>query len=301
MHVIDFIQKIFLLLLGGYITTMVSHQIMQPDVSIDHEKMSDIQKYTGHAFFNPYELSLMEDVFLPTDIRVRMKDIYGLKEEKIMIIRSLFGSKNKIFKNVTNTKGILLYGPPGTGKTMLAQAIAKDANMPLICFNVANIENKLLGESNKYINALFTLSQKIAPCILFIDEIDCVCGSRNAFDQSHVNSMKSVMLTHMDGLASANPRTIFIGATNRIDAIDPAFKRRVPIHIPIPIPDFDTIRHLVRSLLDADDTTIRDISMICLGMSCSDVRQLCHLVSTTYDGSESVTQCFFKHAHHLNA
>ena len=294
MHTVDFMQKIFLLVLSGYITYLVSIHLMHSDTQVDNARLLHITKYAGKGVqFSHHEQQLLDDIYLPSELKIKMDDIYGLQEEKNKIQRAFFGKPHNIFKDVQkgDGNGVLLYGLPGTGKTMMAQALANESQVPLICFNISNIENKLLGESNKTVQALFTLAQKLKPCMLFIDEIDCICGTRNMLDQSHVNTMKSVLLTYMDGIASDKGIT-FIGATNRMDAIDPAFKRRIPIHVEIPLPDVETIQHMLRSTINTDDKTIEDISMICLGLSCSDIKQLCHLVSTTYEEGMSLLESF---------
>lgn len=297
MHAVDFAQKIFLLLLSGYITYLVSIHLMHPGAGVSNERVVQVSKYVVGKTFTPYEQQLLDDVYLPDELKIQMDDIHGLDEEKRTIRRALYGKPHGIFKEQSrgNGNGVLLYGLPGTGKTMMAQALANEAGVPLVCFNISNVENKLLGESNKTVQALFTLAHKLKPCMLFIDEIDCICGTRNMLDQSHVNTMKSVLLTHMDGISSENGIT-FIGATNRMDAIDPAFKRRIPIHVEIPLPDVDAIQHMLRSFIDTDDETIHNISMICLGLSCSDIKQLCHLVSTTYEDGTSLLESFSTNA-----
>lgn len=296
MHTVDFMQKIFLLVLSGYVTYLVSLHVMNPDIRVSNTRVLQVSKYIGTGTqFTHHEQQLLDDVYLPDELKIKMKDIYGLEDEKHKIQRAFYGKPHSLFKGTEKGNGVLMYGLPGTGKTMLAQALANESKVPLICFNISNIENKLLGESNKTVQALFTLANKLKPCMMFIDEIDCICGTRNMFDQSHVNTMKSVLLTHMDGLSSERGIT-FIGATNRMDAIDPAFKRRIPIHVEIPLPDVETIQHMLRTTIDVDDKTIEDVSMICLGLSCSDIKQLCHLVSTTYEEGTNLVDSFNTHA-----
>ena len=297
MHTVEFVQKIFLLVLSGYITYLVSIHLMNQDIQKNNERLLQISEHVGKGVvFSTYEQQLLDDVYLPSELKIQMSDIHGLHEEKNRIQRAFYGKPHSIFKDMRgNGNGVLLYGLPGTGKTMMAQALANDAQVPLICFNISNIENKLLGESNKTVQAMFTLAHKLKPCMLFIDEIDCVCGLRNMLDQSHVNTMKSVLLTHMDGISSEKGIT-FIGATNRMDAIDPAFKRRIPIHVEIPLPDVETIQHMLRTSIELDDKSIEDISMICLGLSCSDIKQLCHLVSTTYEEGTDILESFTANA-----
>ena len=294
----EFYQRVFLLVLSAALTYVVGCVVSNPDaIQFNLQKQNEIYAFTKKSmYFDGYENALLNDVILPRDIKTSMRDIHGLFEQKKLIVRSLFGKNHAIFKTMRNNRGVLLHGPPGTGKTMLAQAIAKDANMPMILFNVTNIENKLLGESNKYVHALFSLAKKLSPCVIFIDEIDCVCGTRNDFDQSHVNTMKSVMLTHMDGLLGDGCGNVFIAATNRISSIDPAFRRRIPVSVEIPVPDVDDIQVMLRDTLNVPEEAIAGISYICLGLSFSDIRQLCQLVGSSYEPGMDVVSCFNEHS-----
>ena len=298
----EFTQRVFLILLSAFLTYGLSLQMMNGGGdSVSFERINEIQKWTGkHIYLNSYETTIISDLLLPHEIKTSLNTIYGLKKEKETIVRALFGVKNKIFKNTSNARGILLHGQPGTGKTMIAQGIAKSAGLPLICFNISNIESKLLGESNKLISALFSVANKMSPCVIFIDEIDCVCSSRNSFDQSHVNSMKSVMLTHMDGMSTNNTDTIFIGATNRLDVIDTAFRRRIPVVVEIPMPSIHDIHRLISSMIHADSELIHEISWLCVGMSCSDIKQLVQIVSTSYGSSDDLKQCFVNQMHYID-
>ena len=293
-------ERIFLMVLGAILTYYLSLQLLEhvntQDMNFDLEAKLGLEVFIGKPLdLTTHEMSIVNDVILPENIIVSLKDVQGIDDIKTDIIRTLFGTRDVLFKHAENTKGLLLYGPPGTGKTMLAQGIAKDANIPIVCFNVANIENKLFGESNKMISALFTLAEKIQPCVIFLDEIDCFGSTRNAMDQSHVNNMKAVMLTHMDGVSTKCNKNIFIGATNRIDSIDPALRRRIPIAIEIPLPDVSGIEQILSQQLNSEESVIHNIALLCRGLSCSDVKQLCNAVSTLYTSDMDLADCFKDH------
>lgn len=99
--------------------------------------------------------------------------------------------------------GILLYGPPGCGKTLLAKAIAKDANLRFLVLPLSLVLDKWVGETEKYLEALFTLARKIKPCVIFIDEIDSLTRRRNPLDRDWNLTMKSHFLSLWDGIVSS--------------------------------------------------------------------------------------------------
>jgi SpoVK/Ycf46/Vps4 family AAA+-type ATPase len=111
-------------------------------------------------------------------------------------------------------KGVLLYGPPGCGKTMLAKALAKEAGAVFINLRVSTLGDKWFGESQKLVNAVFTLAEKVQPCIIFIDEIDSFLRTRMSNDHEATSQMKAEFMTLWDGLVSANSsRIIILGFT----------------------------------------------------------------------------------------
>lgn len=126
-----------------------------------------------------HEIEVAADVVCPDDIDVTFAEIGGLSEQAkqlqqaiLLPVRrpSLF-AQSKLFRS---PKGILLHGPPGTGKTMLVRAIAREARFTFLCVNLARLFSKWYGESNKFAEAYFSLARKLAPSLIFIDEVDCV-------------------------------------------------------------------------------------------------------------------------------
>lgn len=140
--------------------------------------------------------------------------------------------------------GILLYGPPGTGKTMLCRAIAKEYNIRMLLIAPSVIEDKYVGETEKLVTATFSLARKIAPCVIFIDEVDAIFGARtsdsNCSSRYH-RSMLTQFMQEMDGLnsATANKKKgiIVIGATNRPYDLDDAILRRLPCRMLVDLPN----------------------------------------------------------------
>ena len=156
------------------------------------------------------------------------EDIGGLTDE-IKKIRELVEIPMKhpeIFERlgIESPKGILLHGPPGTGKTLLAKAVANESESNFILLNGPEIMSKFYGESEKKIRDLFEEAEKTAPAIIFIDEIDAIAPKREDVTGEVERRVVSQLLSMMDGLKSRG-KVVVIGATNRINALDPALRR----------------------------------------------------------------------------
>ncbi len=138
--------------------------------------------------------------------------------------------------------GVLLYGPPGTGKTMLAKAIANEANSNFISIKGPELLNKYVGESEKGIRDVFSKARENAPTVVFFDEIDSIAGERGQrmTDSGVGERVVSQLLTELDGVEALDD-VVIIAATNRPDLIDNALLRpgRLDRHIHVPVPDAD--------------------------------------------------------------
>jgi SpoVK/Ycf46/Vps4 family AAA+-type ATPase len=180
-------------------------------------------------------------------------------------------------------KGVLLYGPPGCGKTLLAKALASESGARFINVPFSLIMSKWVGETEKYLEAVFSLAKKIKPAIIFIDEIDSLTKRRNEFDAAWNSTMKSQFLTLWDGLLSENDSEIVVlGATNRRQDIDEAFLRRMPLQIKINLPNPKQRENILRILL-SDVPLSRSFSFASIvsqteGMSGSDLKEICRRV-----------------------
>jgi transitional endoplasmic reticulum ATPase len=159
---------------------------------------------------------------------ITYEDIGGLNEEvrKIREMVEIPMKRPEIFQRlgIDPPKGVLLHGPPGTGKTLLAKAVANETDAHFILLNGPEIMSKFYGESEKKIRDIFEEAEKTAPAIIFIDEIDAIAPKREEVSGEVERRVVSQMLTMMDGLKSRG-KVVVIGATNRLNALDPALRR----------------------------------------------------------------------------
>ena len=187
---------------------------------------------------NPKAVELSEEK-IPD---ITYEDIGGLKEEikKIREMVEIPMKHPEIFQKlgISPPKGVLLHGPPGTGKTLLAKAVANESDAHFILLNGPEIMSKFYGESEKKIRDIFEQAEKNAPSIIFIDEIDAIAPKREETHGEVERRVVSQLLTMMDGL-NTRGRVVVVGATNRVNAIDPALRRpgRFDREIEINVPD----------------------------------------------------------------
>ncbi len=173
---------------------------------------------------------------------VTYEDIGGLKDElqKVREVIELPLRYPELFQRlgIEPPKGVLLYGPPGTGKTLIAKAVANEIGASFFTINGPEIMSKFYGESEQRLREIFEEAKENAPSIIFIDEIDSIAPKREEVTGEVERRVVAQLLTLMDGLEERG-QVIVIGATNRIDAVDPALRRpgRFDREIEIGVPD----------------------------------------------------------------
>lgn len=201
-------------------------------------------------------LNIFEKKSVEKAKRVSFKNVIGLDEIKneLLFIVSLM-KNNNVSSNIRIPKGILLEGPPGNGKTMLAQAIATEADVNFLAINASDLTDKFLGETGKSVRKVFDKAKQNAPCVLFIDEIDAIGskraeGAEDAIDKE-LNGVINTLLTKLDGVADCTGVTV-IAATNMASSLDPALIRpgRFDKHFYIPNPDATAREDLLANYLD---------------------------------------------------
>ena len=183
---------------------------------------------------------------------VRFSDIAGLDEEKgelIELVDFLKKPDEYVKMGAKIPRGVLLYGKPGTGKTLIAKAIAGEADVPFISMSGSEFIEMFAGLGASRVRKLFEKAKKMAPCIIFIDEIDAI-GSRrtsNSGAETENNQTLNQLLVEMDGFNS-NETIIVLAATNRPEMLDKALLRpgRFDRQITVPTPDIKGREEILR-------------------------------------------------------
>ncbi|CAJ2629150.1 unnamed protein product [Trifolium pratense] len=235
---------------------------------------------------NEFEKKLLGDVIPPTDIGVSFDDIGALEnvKETLKELVMLPLQRPELFCKGQLTKpckGILLFGPPGTGKTMLAKAVATEAGANFINISMSSITSKWFGEGEKYVKAVFSLASKIAPSVIFVDEVDSMLGRReNPGEHEAMRKMKNEFMVNWDGLRTKDrERVLVLAATNRPFDLDEAVIRRLPRRLMVNLPDAANRAKIMRVILAKEDLAA-DVDLEALanmtdGYSGSDLKNLC--------------------------
>ncbi|XP_072968810.1 uncharacterized protein [Typha angustifolia] len=234
---------------------------------------------------NEFEKRIRPEVIPASEIGVTFDDIGALDDikESLQELVMLPLRRPDLFKGglLKPCRGILLFGPPGTGKTMLAKAIANEAGASFINVSMSTITSKWFGEDEKNVRALFTLAAKVAPTIIFVDEVDSMLGQRTRVGEHEaMRKIKNEFMSHWDGLLTkCGERILVLAATNRPFDLDEAIIRRFERRIMVGLPTLESRESILRTLLSKEDVEgeldYKELATMTEGYSGSDLKNLC--------------------------
>ena len=216
-------------------------------------------------------------VYVPSTQGIHFSDVAGedeAKESLAEIVDYLHNPKKYYDVGASMPKGVLLVGPPGTGKTMLAKAVAGEANVPFFSMSGSEFVEMFVGMGASKVRDLFSQAKEKAPCIVFIDEIDAIGKKRDGQFSSNDEREQTLnqLLTEMDGFQE-NIGVIILAATNRPETLDPAltrpgrFDRRVPVELPDLAGREAILKVHAKKIKTADDVNFHTIARMASGAS----------------------------------
>lgn len=216
-------------------------------------------------------------VYVQSSEGIRFSDVAGedeAKENLAEIVDYLHNPKKYTDVGASMPKGVLLVGPPGTGKTMLAKAVAGEANVPFFSMSGSEFVEMFVGMGASKVRDLFKQAKEKAPCIVFIDEIDAIGKKRDGQIGGNDEREQTLnqLLTEMDGF-EGNNGVIILAATNRPESLDPAltrpgrFDRRVPVELPDLKGREAILQVHARKIKVSDDVDFHTIARMAAGAS----------------------------------
>ncbi|KAK3388607.1 vacuolar protein sorting-associated protein VPS4 [Sordaria brevicollis] len=231
----------------------------------------------------------------------------ALKEAVLLPIKfpHLFQGKRQPWK------GILLYGPPGTGKSYLAKAVATEAKSTFFSVSSSDLVSKWMGESERLVKQLFAMARENKPSIIFIDEIDALCGPRGEGESEASRRIKTELLVQMDGVGKDSKGVLILGATNIPWQLDAAIRRRFQRRVHITLPDLAARTTMFRLAVGDTNTALkpedfRELARAAEGYSGSDIsivvqdalmqpvrkiQQATHFKKVMHEGKQMLTPC----------
>ena len=242
-------------------------------------------------------------VYVKSSEGIKFSDVAGEDEAKDNlkeIVEYLHDPKKYQEIGATMPKGILLVGPPGTGKTMLAKAVAGEANVPFFSISGSDFVEMFVGMGASKVRDLFKQAKDKAPCIVFIDEIDAIGQKRNSGAYGGNDEREQTLnqlLTEMDGF-EGNNGVMILAATNRPESLDPAltrpgrFDRRVPVELPDLKGREAILRVHARKIRVGDDVDFHTIARMAAGASGAELANIINegALRAVRDGRKTVTE-----------
>ena len=241
-------------------------------------------------------------IYVQSTKGIRFDDVAGEEEAKeslAEIVDYLHNPKKYTEVGASMPKGVLLVGPPGTGKTMLAKAVAGEANVPFFSISGSEFVEMFVGMGASKVRDLFKQAKEKAPCIVFIDEIDAIGKKRDGQMGGNDEREQTLnqLLTEMDGF-EGNNGVMILAATNRPESLDPALTRpgRFDRRIPVELPDLkgreDILKVHAKKVKLADDVNFHTIARMASGASGAELANIVNeaALRAVRDGRAYVTE-----------
>ena len=242
-------------------------------------------------------------VYVKSAEGIKFSDVAGedeAKENLTEIVNYLHDPAKYQDIGASMPKGILLVGPPGTGKTMLAKAVAGEANVPFFSISGSEFVEMFVGMGASKVRDLFRQAKEKAPCIVFIDEIDAIGQKRSSGNMGGNDEREQTLnqlLTEMDGF-EGNTGVIILAATNRPESLDPAltrpgrFDRRVPVELPDLAGREAILKVHAKKIKTAEDVSFHTIARMAAGASGAELANIVNeaALRAVRDGRRFATQ-----------
>ena len=232
---------------------------------------------------------------------VKLDDVIGpeeMKDDIHTLIRYMKHPEDFTKHGVKMPKGVIFYGEPGTGKTLLAKAIAGEAQVPFYSRSGSDFVELFAGNGARKVRELFKEARKNKPCIIFIDEIDSVGKKRGTDMNGERDQTMNQLLAELDGFET-DTGILLIAATNRLEDLDPALIRSgrfdKHIHVPLPMTKEDRVKIIrlhSKNLTLAEDVNIDKIAQMTIGLSGADIQSILNEAAliTVSNHLDAVTQ-----------
>jgi proteasome regulatory subunit len=249
-------------------------------VLVEQKNLTVVNRVASNKHFNVEKYVIVEKP------KIEWGSVGGLDDQKreLREVIEVPLLKPELFKKIgiQPPKGILLHGPPGTGKTLMAKALAKSTNATFIEVVGSELVQKFIGEGAKLVKEIFDLAREKAPAIIFIDELDSLAARRIDMGTSGEREVQRTfmqLLAEIDGFKNLDNVKV-IGATNRMDILDPAIIRpgRLDRLILVPNPDIDGVREIVK--IHTENMSLRKVDFEKIlrkfdGFSGAEIRAAC--------------------------
>lgn len=245
-------------------------------------------------------------VYVQSSEGIRFSDVAGedeAKENLAEIVDYLHNPKKYTDVGASMPKGVLLVGPPGTGKTMLAKAVAGEANVPFFSMSGSEFVEMFVGMGASKVRDLFKQAKEKAPCIVFIDEIDAIGKKRDGQVGGNDEREQTLnqLLTEMDGF-DGSKGVVILAATNRPDSLDPAllrpgrFDRRIPVELPDLQGREEILKVHAKKIKIADTVRFDEIAKAAVGASGAELANIVNeaALRAVRDGRKFATQADFE-------